>query len=225
MRGPLDTYVGWEKPEHRRGCKRPAWDVSVRVIEREYRRGHGFHGEPVVQHACADKEYCDHGPTYDATVVRIVCLSCGAAQVVSGENTRDTGETITSTQHLGYGLPPRKARGLLLWPAEPWLNLGRAAEAEPHDFVVTRLGVKAVTKDVVVGQITKGTGERRGVVWTALAVAGTGARFEYGYGGPMRFQHANDGRGRGGSPLRTVVAAARWIGERLAEQPEAGAAA
>ena len=224
MRGPLDTYLGWEKPEHRSDCKKPAWDVSVRVLEREYRRGHGFHGEPVVTHACADKEYCDHGATYDATVVRIVCVSCGTARVISGEKTPDTGETLTSTKWLGYGLPPRKVGGLLLWPAEPWLYLGRADEAEPHDFVVTRPGVRQVTKEVVVGQIGKGVGERRGVVWTALAVPGTGARFEYGYGGPVRFEHANDGRGRGGRPLRTVNAAARWIGERLAEQTEAGAA-
>lgn len=228
MRGPLDTYLGWEKPEHMRGCKKPAWDVSVRVLEDEYRRGHGFHGEPVVAHACADKEYCEHGAKYDATVVRIVCFSCGVAQVISGEKTADTGETLTTTKWLGYGLPPRKAGGLLLWPAEPWLYMGRQAETEPHDFVVTRLGVKQVTKDAVVGQVVKGTGERRGVVWTALAVPGvpgSGGRFEYGYGGPVRFEHANDGRGRGGSPLRTVNAAARWIGARLAEQPaERGAA-
>ncbi|XUL91030.1 hypothetical protein ACQ86D_34015 [Streptomyces galilaeus] len=194
----------------------------MRVFKGQYRRGHGFHGEPVVTHACADKEYCEHGATYDATVVRIVCFSCGVARVVSGEKSADTGETLTSAKWLGYGLPPRRAAGLLLWPAEPWLYVGRAEEAEPHDFVVTRLGVAVVTEDAVVGQITKGTGERRGVVWTALAVPGEAGQF--GYGQLIRFQHANDGRGRGGSPIRSVPAAARWIRDRLAEQPEAGAA-
>jgi hypothetical protein len=218
----LDTYLGWEKPQHRRDCKKSAWDVSVRVLEREYRRGHGFHGEPVVTHACADKEYCEHGATYDATVVRIVCVSCGVAQVISGEKTVDTGETLTSTKWLGYGLPPRRASGLLLWPGTPWLTPGRAESAEPHDFVVTRLRVTEVTEATVVGQISQSRGDRGGVVWTALAVPSDTGQF--GYVQRLRFEHANDSRGRGGRPLRTVNAAARWIGEHLAEQPKRGAA-
>ncbi|MGW1525415.1 hypothetical protein [Streptomyces sp. NPDC002159] len=39
----------------------------------------------------------------------------------------------------------------------------------------------------------------------------------YGYGQLIRWAHANDGRGRGGNALRTVTAAARWIGARMAE--------
>ena len=222
MTSALDTYLGWEKPGHMRDCKKPAWDVSVRVLEGEYRSGHGFHGEPVVRHACADKEYCDHGAKYDATVVRVVCHSCGAAQVISGEKTPDTGQSLTSTKWLGYGLAPRQAAGLLLWPGTPWLTPGRAESAEPHDFVVTRLKAREVTEDTVVGQISQSRGDRGGVVWTALAGPGEGGQF--GYGSRIRFEHANDGRGRGGRPIRSVAAAARWIGERLAGQPEAGAA-
>ncbi|MFJ9895276.1 hypothetical protein ACIQPR_18365 [Streptomyces sp. NPDC091280] len=215
MTSALDSYLGWEKPEHLRDCKRPAWDVSFRTEEKAYR--HVGYGEERPKHECADKEYCGHGNSFDKSVVRIVCRSCGVARVITGEQTEDTGESVTSTKWLGYGLAPRQAAGLLLWPGTPWLDLGRFREAEPHDFVVTRLKVKEITEATVVGQISQSRGDRGGVVWTALAVPGPDGQF--GYVQRIRFEHANDGRGRGGRPLRTVNAAARWIGERLAEQP------
>lgn len=220
MTSALDSYLGWEKPGHRRGCAKPAWDVSFRTEEKKYR--HVDYGEAPLKHSCPD-EYCAHGNSFDRSSVRIVCYSCGAARVITGEKTADTGESITSATHLGYGLPPRKVAGLLLWPGTPWLDIGRLREAEPHDFVVTPLKTKEVTKDTLVGQISQSRGDRGGVVWTTLAVPSPTGQF--GYVSAVSFDHANDGRGRGGKPLRTVNAAARWIGERLAEQPEAGAAA
>lgn len=220
MTSALDSYLGWEKPEHRRECKRPEWDVTFRTEEKAYR--HVGYGEAPLKHQCTD-EYCEHGNSFDQTVIRIVCKSCGAARVISGEKTEDTGETITSTTYLGYGLAPRKVAGLLLWPGTPWLDIGRIREAEPHDFVVTRLKVKEVTETTVVGQITQGRGDRGGVVWSTLAVPNPNG--SYGYVQRVRFEHANDGRGRGGPPLRSVTAAARWIGARLAEQPEERGAA
>ncbi|MEH0547325.1 hypothetical protein QA802_30830 [Streptomyces sp. B21-105] len=216
MISPLDTYLGWEQPQHREGCKRPAWDVAVRREERAYRRH--YNGESPLAHGCGQED-CGHGNSFTEAMVRIVCKSCGAAQLVTGEDTPETGSTHTSTRYLGYGLPPRQAAGLLLWPGQPWLALGRAVAEEPHDFVVTRQKVKQVTADVVVGQITQSRGERGGVVWTALAVADPEGQF--GYGQHLRWAHANDGRGRGGSPLRSVAAAARWIGARLAEEKPA----
>ncbi|MGW2501836.1 hypothetical protein ACWCXL_12090 [Streptomyces sp. NPDC001588] len=212
MKSSLDTYLGWETPRHHRGCQRPVWDVGIRT-EDDIMRSGGRMGE-IVKHDCRD-ECCSHGSVFEQTVVRIVCHSCGAAQVISGEKTEYTGVSTTSTQLLGYGLKPRQAAGLLLWPAEPWLSLGRANDAEPHDFVVTHPKVKAVTKDVIVGQITQGRGQHGGVVWTALAVPDPEGT--YGYGQLIRWAHANDGRGRGGNALRTVTAAARWIGARTAE--------
>lgn len=220
MVSPLDSYLGWEQPQHFVGCKRPVWDIGIRTEEREYRY-HG-HGEPPLKHSCPD-EYCGHGNVFDATVVRVVCTSCGAARVITGEQTSDTGSTTTSTKALGYGLPPRRLAGLLLWPGQPWLNLGRALDEEPHDFVVTRAGVRQVTQDTVVGQLTQGRGKRGGLVWAALAVPDPNG--QYGLAQPVRFAHANDGRDRGGSVLRTVPAAARWVAARLAEQQSAGGAA
>jgi hypothetical protein len=215
----LDTYVGWETPSHFDGCKRPSWDVGIRRVADEYRSGTGGYGEPRPQHKCADTEYCEHGSTFTAIVVRMVCHSCGAAQVVTGEATADTGESEGSAKHFAYGVPPRRVAGLLLWPALPWLDFGRLSSDEPHDFVVTGPTVKhaaQVTADTVVGQITQGQGKRRGQVWTALAVPNPDGP----YGrmvSAVRYAQANDGHGQGGSPLRTVPAAARWIAARLAE--------
>lgn len=212
MKSALDTYLGWEQPTHRKGCTRPVWDIGIRTEEDVVRPG--SHMGAVAKHDCSD-EFCSHRSTFTQTVVRLVCKSCGAAQEITGEKTEDTGISWTSTSMLGYGLKPRQAAGLLLWPAQPWLDLGRANSPEPHDFVVTRLKVKTVTEDTVVGQITQGAGRQGGLLWTALAIPHPDG--QYGFGQRLRFIHANDGRGRGGSPLRTIPAAARWIGAHLAE--------
>lgn len=216
----LDTYLGWEQPQHHEGCKRPQWDVSIRRDDRASR--YRYRGEPYVKHSCPGED-CGHGDTFDQVMVRIVCTSCGAARVLTGEDTPDTGETLTSTRHLGYGLPPRRLAGLLLWPGQPWLDLGRALDEEPHDFVVTGPDARQVTTDTVVGQITQGRGKQGGVIWSALAAPSPDG--QYGFGQPIRYVHANDGRGRGGKPLRNVTAAAKWIGARLAEHQANGGAA
>jgi hypothetical protein len=213
----LDTYLGWDRPQHFKGCKRPQWDVAVRRDEHTARH-HGYGDEPL-KHSCPDG-YCAHGNSFTKLTVRIVCTSCGTAQLVTGEDTSDTGDSSTSSKHLGYGLPPRQAAGLLLWPGQAWLDFGRAASDEPHDFVVTRTKVKQVTADVVVGQISQGRGRQGGVIWSTVAVPDPKGQF--GYGQQLRWAHANDGRGGGGSPLRTVTAAARWIGARLSEQETGG---
>jgi hypothetical protein len=216
----LDTYLGWEQPRHMDGCKRPAWEVGIRAESRVLRPRE--FGESPLSHSCPDGD-CGHGNTFEQTMVRLVCRSCGAAHVVTGEATADTGQAITSTKTLGYGMPPRRVAGLLLWPGQPWLPYGRALDEEPHDFVVTRGDAEAVTEDSTVGQIIQGRGGRGGVVWTALAVADASGQF--GYGQRLRFRYDNDGRGRGGRPLRTVGTAARWIAAHLGEQSAAAGGA
>ncbi|MFI8531095.1 hypothetical protein ACIGMX_12680 [Streptomyces aquilus] len=214
MRSTLDTYLGWSELQHAEGCKRPLVKTAWRRDEKQWRRSPGF-GEPPVKHSCTGGEYCAHGDCFTQLTVRIVCVTCGAAQLITGEDTEATGISTTSTKHLGYGLVPRQAAGLLLWPGTPWLDYGRAGSEEPHDFVVTRTGVRKVTQDVVVGQITQGRGKLNGLIWSTLAVADPEGR--YGFGQPVRYVHCNDGQGQGGSPLRTVKAAARWVAARLAE--------
>ncbi|GGN47237.1 hypothetical protein [Streptomyces fuscichromogenes] len=216
----LSSYLGWEEPQHKKGCKRSGWDVHYRTEDHQY-RSTGY-GEEQPQHKCADED-CDHGTGFSRLIVRHVCKGCGAALVISAEKTPETRVEETSTRVLGYGLPPRQVAGLLLWPAHPWLRIGMLDAEEPHDFVVTRLKVREVTPETVVGQLTLGRGKLNGLVWTALAVpSADGGRYGLGQ---VRFVHANDGRGGGGKPLRTVNAAARWIAARLAEQPETAGAA
>lgn len=216
----LDTYLGWETPEHHKGCRKPVWDIGIRTEVDEYRRSPGF-GEPVHKHQCGDGEYCGHGNSFDRTVVRLVCWSCGSARVITGEKTAETSDSTTSTKDLGYGLPARQVASLLLWPAQP--AYGRVLVDEPYDFVVTRTRVKQVTQDTVVGYITQGRGERGGRLWTALAVPDPEG--QYGFLQPVRFAQSNDGRGRGGAPLRSIGAAARWVAACLAEQQTTGGAA
>ncbi|MGI5443796.1 hypothetical protein ACQEV4_42590 [Streptomyces shenzhenensis] len=220
MKSGLDTYLGWETPQHRTGCRRPVWDIGIRT-ETGVVRGGGHMGG-IVRHACVDED-CGHGSSFDQTVVRLVCHSCGTAKVIYGEKTEDTGITDTSTRWLAYGLPPRTAAGLLLWPAHPWFDFGRAHDPDPYDFVVTRARVRKVTADAVVGQLALSRGKLGGRVWTALAVPDSEG--PYGAGQLLRWAHANDGRGRGGAPLRNVTAAARWISARLVGQSAQGGAA
>lgn len=210
-----DTYLGWELLTHREGCKRPAWEVDVRRREDSWRYQASLAYEQRAEHKCRD-EFCNHGNRFDELTVRIVCRSCGMAEVITGERNEDTGRTTTSTKWLGYGQAPRRIAGLLLWPGDPWLNVGRADSPEPHDFLVTCPGVERVTREVVVGQITLGRGKRGGVNWTAAAVPSE--KGPYGRGlGRIAWAHAEDG-------FKTPTAAAKCIAARLAEAEAAGGA-
>ncbi|MCW5252244.1 hypothetical protein [Streptomyces sp. SHP 1-2] len=201
----VETYLGWQEPQHLAGCKRPSWAVDLRTDHDEYRRGSSAHD--------CSAEDCDHGARYARTTVRIVCRSCSAAVVVRGE---DAGISEGAGVTRGYGLPPRAVAGLLLWPGEPWLNVGRLSSDEPYDFVVTRTGVTRVTETDVVGVITQHRGKRGAVVWEAAALPTPGRyrRFDW--------THQSDG-----APLRTVAAAAKWVAARVtarAAGPETGGA-
>lgn len=205
-----DSYLGWEVPRHAKGCTQTGWEVSIRLADDVPRYHAGLAHEERVEHKCSD-EYCSHRNRFDELTVRIVCRTCGMAEVVTGEQTDDTGRSSTSTKQLGYGLPPRRTGGLLLWPGSPQLNvLGRMNSAEPHDFLVTRPGVKRVTKDTVAGQITQSRGSRGGVVWTACAVPSEDG--PYGVG-DIRWARVEDG-------FKNPTAAAKWIAASTAEAGE-----
>lgn len=208
MRSVQETYLGWEELTHRKGCARTGFEVSVRRNDDALRYHSGLAHEERVEHRCKDG-YCGHRTKFSETVVRIVCRSCGVAEVITGEDTEDTGRTTTSTKALGYGLPPRRLAGLLLWPGDPWLSIGRANAAEPHDFLVTRPGITRVTKEDVAGQITQGRGKRGAVTWTAAAIP----REEgpYGMFDRIRWAQVQDG-------LKTLAAAAKWTAAELAAE-------
>ncbi|MFM9563284.1 MULTISPECIES: hypothetical protein [Streptomyces] len=201
MKSVQDTYLGWEELTHRKGCAKSGFEVSVRRNDDARRYHSGLAHEDRVEHGCKDG-YCGHRNTFSEMVVRIVCRSCGAAEVITGEQTDDTGRTTTSTRQLGYGLPPRRLAGLLLWPGDPWLSVGRAVSSDPFDFLVTRTGVKHITEPDVVGQITQGRGKLGGVMWTACAVPNQDG--PYGTFDRIRWAQVRDG-------FKTPAAAAKWI--------------
>lgn len=197
------TYLGWELLAHRTSCKRPQWVVDVRDDDYNFRNLYDG-----LDHSCPNED-CGHANRFIRTTVRIVCSACGTAHVLHGEN---VGNTSTSTAYLGFGLAPRKVAGLYLWPAEPWLNFGRAVSDEPHDFLITRRRVDRVSEADVVGQIVQGRGKRHGIVWSATAAPNPDG--PYGVrltSGGVRFAAATEG-------LRSVAAAAKWIAGQLAEK-------
>ncbi|WP_432159255.1 hypothetical protein [Streptomyces sp. bgisy153] len=207
MNTTLETYLGWEQPDHFKGCRRPQWTVDVRTDE-DVPRDRA--GGPA--HECPQRyDTCGHGDRYTRTTVRVVCHSCGAAFVFRGEVETEAGGAKSATD--GYGMPPRRLAGLLLWPGEPFLSWGRLSTNEPHDFVVTRPGVTRVTEPDVVGTIGQGRGARGGIVWTATALPSPAG--PYGYG-RLRWTCVSGED----SPLRSVAAAARWIAARLAEHDQ-----
>ena len=202
MTSVLETYLGWDEPQHLAGCKRPSWSVDMRTDHDEWRDRHG--GDA---HSCPNDE-CQHGDRYERTTVRIVCRSCQAALVIRGEDASvSEGAYVTH----GYGQPPRTVAGLLLWPGEPWLNLGRLSSDEPYDFVVTRKGVTRVTESDVVGVITQGRGKRGAIIWNAGALPT-----------PGKYARLNWGATNEDRPARTVMAAARWIAAQLFEHEQQG---
>ncbi|MEU3598811.1 hypothetical protein ABZ714_08785, partial [Streptomyces sp. NPDC006798] len=172
MMGVQGTYLGWQELGHSPECRRPVWTAEVSTAT-AYRNSY----TGAERHRCADTE-CDHGPSYERTVLRLVCRSCGVVHQVRGEM---DGTSVSSSAQAGIGLPPRRAAGLFLWPGEPWLAVGRSAE--PFDFLVTRTEVARVTEATVVGEITQSLGRRGGVRWSG------------GGGGPAA---GPDGRRAGG---------------------------
>jgi hypothetical protein len=195
----LETYLGWEELQHLAGCPKPAWSVDVRTDLDELRKG--YRGE----HTCPNEE-CGHSNRYERTTVRIVCRSCQAAVVIRGEDVSTSrGMTVNTT--WGYGQKPRTMAGLLLWPGEPWLNVGRLSSNEPYDYVVTRTGVTQVTEADIVGIITQHRGKRGAVTWQAGALPT-----------PGKYARLNWGRTSEDKPLRTIAAAAKWIAAQLEAQ-------
>lgn len=195
-----DTYLGWEQPEHLASCKQPAWNVDFRTDPEEFRHRHDG-----VAHSCPN-EGCQHGDRYPRTTVRVVCTSCQAATVISGEDCGiSQGRAATTT--YGYGLPPRRIAGLLLWPGEPFLDFGRLSTDEPYDLLVTQPGVQRVTRADVVGVIMQTRGKRGGVVWSA-AVGPRDSKYLRG--------RIDWSRNSGDDQvLRSVTAAAKWVAAQL----------
>ncbi|MFD5424822.1 hypothetical protein [Streptomyces sp. NPDC127084] len=192
-----DTYLGWRELPHGPACPRPSWTVDVR--EDEHCRS--SYGGATERHTCPNED-CDHGGSYPRTAVRVVCLACHVAHVISGES---GGNHRTTTRETGFGEAPRKAAGLYLWPGQPWFD------AEPHEFLVTRGKPRRLTASDVVGEIHEGRGPRGGKQFSAVAMPTPNGT--YGIGA-IRWERARDG-------FPSCSAAAKWIAAQTRESDEA----
>ncbi|MFE2940985.1 hypothetical protein ACFXKG_18270 [Streptomyces sp. NPDC059255] len=201
MTGAMDSYLEWDLLAHEPDCASPAWTIDTRTEYNAYRLRHDG-----VSHDCRNQE-CGHGDNFARTTLRIVCSCCGAAYVMTGEETPEA----TSTQALGYGQPPRRIAGLYLYPGEPLLH-GWGESAGPHDQLVTARRVPRLQADDVIGQITQSRGKRGAVRWSACAVPS--AEGTYGIR-PLRWTRVE-------VDFRSVAAAAKWIAARHAERAEGG---
>ncbi|MCX4787663.1 hypothetical protein OG369_16160 [Streptomyces sp. NBC_01221] len=182
-----DTYLGWRELGHGPDCPRPSWTVDVRDDE-HYR---STYGGAVARHSCPNED-CDHDGSYPRTTVRVVCRTCHAAHVISGES---GSSRRTTTRSTGFGEAPRRVAGLYLWPGQPWFD------DDPHEFLVTRSKPERVRPADVVGKIHEGRGPRGGKQFSAVALPRPNGT--YGIG-TLRWARVKEG-------LPSCSAAAKWI--------------
>lgn len=187
------TYLDWEALAHGPGCRYPQWSVDLST---EYNAFRGRRERP--EHSCPN-EGCGHADRMDRTTVRIVCVSCGVAFLLSGES---ADQQRSSTEEVGFGQAPRRVAGLYLWPGEPLLHgWGTGVDTGPWGWLVTRNRVARVRAADVVGEIACSRGPRGGSQFAALA--GPSPKGTYGHP-HVRYTDAVDG-------LKSVAAAAKWI--------------
>jgi hypothetical protein len=190
-----ETYLGFRELAHARDCLRPAWTADL-CEDDAYRYAYGGRAG---RHSCRH-EKCDHGGLYQRTTLRLICSSCQAAYLISGEGALRR----TSTRETGFGQPPRKVAGLFLWPGEPWFD------ENPRAWLVTGTHTERVRTADVVGEIHRERGPRGGRQFAAVALPSPHG--PYGVG-PVRWERAQEGFG-------SVAAAAKWVGRQMAEGGE-----
>ncbi|MEU2155452.1 hypothetical protein ABZ532_10625 [Streptomyces sp. NPDC019396] len=192
-----DVYLGWRELAHGADCPRPSWTVDVR--EDEHHRS--SYGGATERHACPNED-CDHSGSYPRSTMRVVCLACHVAHVISGES---VSSRSTSTRATGFGEAPRKVAGFYLWPGQPWFD------DEPHEFLVSRARPQRLTAADVVGEICEGRGPRGGKRFSAAALPSPNG--EYGIR-TLRWSRAQEG-------FISCSAAAKWIEAQTPESDEA----
>ena len=192
-----EVYLSWHELVHRPDCVRPSWTVDIREDEAH----RSSYGGAVERHSCPNED-CEHSGSYPRTTVRVVCLSCHNAHVVSGES---GSLHHTTTRTTGFGQLPRRAAGLYLWPGEPWFD------EEPREWLVTRRKPARVLPPDVVGEICQGRGPRGGRQFTAAALPKASGSYGTGL---LRWERAEEG-------FTSLSAAAKWIAAQAPEGDEA----
>lgn len=192
-----DLYLGWTRLEHGQDCPLPVWEPQLRMDEG--RRGRLNVGDD--PHACTAED-CGHANLFGRFTVRLVCRSCEAVHIISGE---DVGIYSTTAAAYGYGQAPREVEGLWLW-AGAQIVPGRGGE--PREYLVTltpRLPAQAAD---IAGTICHYRTAGQHPRWQASAVADPDGPY-----GDATLRWA-----RRRTELRTIEKAAAWIATQY--QPE-----
>jgi hypothetical protein len=150
-------YLGWSPLSHGPACERPTWD-RVEVLHDQ--------GARIVQtgaehHACSNTD-CSHADLFGRVQVRLLCQDCGAVCTITGENLTTV---FAPSSDSGWTRAPRKVAGVWLWSGQP-----AAPGAEPHDYLVTRDRVDAVSTDTLHGIITRHRDATGAPRWMAAAL-------------------------------------------------------
>jgi hypothetical protein len=191
-------YLGWSRLDHPADCPRPTWDV-VEILHDE--------GGRIVQtgaehHACAN-DTCSHADSFGRVRLRLLCRDCGSVRTITGEGLTQVCTHISLT---GWGQAPRRVGGVWLWPGQP-----PAPGREPHDYLVTREQVDAVTTESLYGIITRYRDAEGTPRWIAGALPDPDGAHQVH---SLRWRHRSTG-------LADLDAAAAWIAgaETRAQRP------
>jgi hypothetical protein len=193
-----DLYLKWQPLSHTVDCPRPIWDVvelrqdeGVRIVQTGAER-----------HNC-DNDDCSHGDSFGRVQLRLLCRDCGTVQTVIGEGLTQVCSHVSRT---GWGQAPRQVAGVWLWPGQP-----AAPGGEPHDYLVTRERVEAVTTESLYGIITRYRDAEGSPRWIAGALQEADGEH---YVHSLRWRHRSTG-------LVDLDAAATWIAgaEHRAQRP------
>lgn len=194
----LSAHLDWRPFAHRRDCAKPVWEVDQQTVFEEWRPRRGG-----PEHACSNGE-CGHRDHYDRITVRVLCRSCGAVHLISGEEY--TTQT-TTTARTGYGQQPKRVAGLWLYPGPPLLEL--RDYTSPGAYLCSREKADRLTEEDIVGVVTEARGKRGATVWHAAI----GPDFHPPARGLSGY--ATWAKNSGEKPFTSVTAAAKWVAAEL----------
>ncbi|MFI1535481.1 hypothetical protein [Streptomyces anandii] len=192
-----DLYLGWTDLDHQQDCPLPVWEPQLRIDQG--RRGRLLAHDH--DHGCPVEE-CDHANLFRRFTVRLVCRSCSAVHIITGQ---DVGISRTTTQVYGFGQPALETDGLWLWPGQQTLP---GVDGEPREWVITRTPDRPCEPADVDGLICRylsSGGHRR---WQASAIADPTGPY-----GDDQLRWA-----RRSSEHRSVSQAAAWIAAQYQPQ-------
>jgi hypothetical protein len=183
-----DLYLGWSPLSHGPACTSPTWDA----VELRHDEGARIVQTGADHHACTNQD-CSHGDLFGRVQLRLLCRDCGTMRTITGESLTQVSATVRDS---GWNQVPRQVGGMWLWPGQPAVPGG-----EPHDYLVTREPVAAVTTETLYGIITRYRDADGTPRWIAGALHDANGQHQVH---SLRWRHRSTG-------LTDLAAAAAWI--------------